>query len=109
MITISLTMLAIHFVADFILQSDWMAINKSKSWKALCLHTLIYSLCFLPFYGLAFASATFLLHTLQDTITSRINSKLWVANQRHWFFVGIGADQLLHYTLLAYTAKLLGA
>jgi hypothetical protein len=108
MLTISLLLLTIHFVADFVLQSDWMAINKSKRWDALALHCLIYSACFVPFYGLAFGAITFGLHFVQDAITSRINSKLWLADQRHWFFVGIGADQLLHYFLLAGTACLLG-
>jgi hypothetical protein len=100
---ISLLLLTLHWFADFVLQSDWMAINKSKNWKALCLHTLVYSLTFTPFYGLAFTAITFLLHTAQDAVTSRVNSKLWQANQRHWFFVSIGFDQLLHYYLLAWT------
>jgi hypothetical protein len=108
MINISLILLTLHFIADFVLQSDWMAINKSKNWGALALHCFVYSLTFAAFYGITFASITFLLHFVQDAITSRINSKLWQANRRHWFFVGIGADQLLHYALLAYTAKLLG-
>jgi hypothetical protein len=106
MLSISLTLLILHFIADFILQSDWMAINKSKSNAALGLHCLIYSAVFLPFYGLTFAGITFGLHFAQDWLTSRINSKLWQANQRHWFFVGIGADQLLHYVLLALTARI---
>lgn len=103
---ISLWLLTVHFVADFILQSDWMALNKSKRLDALLLHVTVYSACFLPFYGLAFAGITCLLHFAQDFVTSRINAKLWQANQRHWFFVAIGADQLLHYYLLAMTMRL---
>lgn len=108
MINISLMLLVLHFIADFILQSDYMAINKSKDFIALIGHTAVYSLVFIPFYGTGFAAVTFVLHTIQDYFTSRINAKLWQANQRHWFFVGIGADQLLHYVTLAYTAVLLG-
>lgn len=107
MITIPLSLIVLHFIADFVMQSDWMAINKSKSLKALLAHTSLYSLVFIPFYGIYFALITFLLHTVQDYITSRVNSKLWQANQRHWFFVGIGADQLLHYAGFALTLWLL--
>lgn len=103
--TISLWLLTIHFVADFILQSDWMALNKSKRLGALLCHAAVYSLAFAPFYGMVFAGLTFVLHAAQDAGTSRINAKLWQAGQRHWFFVGIGADQLLHYWLLEATVR----
>jgi len=106
--TTMLLLLTIHFIADFVLQSDWMAINKSKSWQALFAHTTAYSLMFVPFFGIYFALVTLLTHTAQDYITSRITSRLWQANQRHWFFVAIGADQLLHYFTLAATVWLLG-
>lgn len=37
-----------HLFGDYILQSDWMANNKTKwSWPAL-VHALLYSLCFVP-------------------------------------------------------------
>jgi len=37
-----------HLCGDYILQSDWMAQNKTKrSWPAF-VHALLYSLCFLP-------------------------------------------------------------
>lgn len=100
-------LLALHFVADFILQTDWMAINKSKSMQALLAHTSLYSLVFLPFYGVSFALITFMLHTVQDYLTSRLTSRLWQANERHWFFVAVGADQLLHYLGFALTLLLL--
>ena len=72
-------------------------------------------------------------HFVQDAITSRINARLWFietyprppvdrprfglgtvghyemfahveSSKRHWFFVGVGADQLLHYIALFVTA-----
>ena len=118
--TIPISLLVTHFVGDFILQSDWMALNKSKSWKALLAHCAVYSACFLPF-GLAFAGITFLGYVLTDAITSRLMSKLWFFEQaapgvnewyyqggsRHWFFVTIGADQLIHALALAATYNLL--
>ncbi len=123
MITIPLSLLAMHTFADFGLQTDWQAINKSKNWRALGTHVLVYSLCFLP-WGLAFALVTFLTHFLTDAVTSRITSKLWFIPEiswtdrgeavvgpkrgnRHWFFVMVGVDQLIHFTTLALTYKLL--
>ena len=107
LLSVPIMLLFIHFVGDFILQSNWMALNKSKNWIALLCHTIVYSLCFIG-YGMVFVSITFLLHTLTDAITSRITSKLWQTNQRHWFFVAIGADQLLHYIGLAATFAYIG-
>lgn len=121
--TLPLTLLAAHFVGDFLLQSDQMAINKSKSDKWLLLHVLVYSACFLP-WGWRFALVTAVLHFWTDFWTSRLTSKLWfmtplgpstrptlwrvkTPNTRHWFFVAIGADQLLHYVTLALTWRFL--
>ncbi len=101
---IPIVLLACHFVADFILQSDWMAQNKSKDWGALALHVVIYSACFLwcPHPAVFFA-VTFGTHFCTDAITSRINSRLWQAKRVHWFFVGVGGDQLIHAATLALT------
>lgn len=92
----------LHFLGDFILQSDWMALGKSKSSKVLVIHVLVYSACFLP-YGLKFCIATFALHFVTDFISSRATSWLWKQEKRHWFFVVIGLDQALHLTALALT------
>lgn len=38
-----------HLVGDYILQSDWMALNKSsKTWPCL-IHVILYTMCFIPF------------------------------------------------------------
>jgi len=36
-----------HIFADYILQSDWCALNKSKKTLPCLVHVLIYTLCFL--------------------------------------------------------------
>lgn len=146
MLTIPLSLLIAHFIGDFILQNDWMALNKSKSWVALQAHAAMYTMTiaawmfifFWPYSRptmLGWIVATFITHFITDAITSRITSKLWFVelkpavfkweemkhyenkwtdfyhvtfkSTRHWFFVAIGADQLIHYVTLALTLRLL--
>lgn len=166
--TVIYVLLVAHFVGDFICQTDWMALNKSKRWDALALHVGVYTVVIgitawvaVNWTGLgvgivdirtwkagyvAIGStyyvptvATWLgvnaaAHFVQDAITSRINARLWFLRMtplelpngllgrvtyeggiakpflvadtgtRHWFFVAIGADQLLHYVTLFVTA-----
>lgn len=115
-------LLVAHFVGDFICQSDWMALNMSRRWDALAVHVAAYTAVVgaivavwysatgrgaLPVAEQMFwpwIAANVAAHFAQDAITSRINSRLLHPNQRHWFFVGIGADQLLHYVTLFVTA-----
>jgi hypothetical protein len=94
-----LTLIWIHFVADFLLQSDKMALNKSSNNKWLGFHCLVYSLPFLLF-GVQFAIIAGLSHFVIDWCTSRFNKKLLMADERHWFFTMIGFDQALHLTVL---------
>lgn len=114
--SLPLSLLLAHFVGDFLFQTDWMALNKSKSWLALCVHVACYTTCFAPFgIGFGFLTTVFLSHFLTDAVTSRVTNRLWFMtpirgggfrlkhpNTRHWFFVAIGLDQLIHYITLAY-------
>jgi len=138
-----------HFVADFICQSDWMALNKSKRWDALAWHVGAYTMALMlivaffqpdsayPYDSLKqfgwFLGVNAAAHFVQDAITSRITSRRWfidfdfagksaawvmkdrvvsdvpiygvrLLETRHWFFVMIGFDQLLHYICLLVTA-----
>lgn len=116
---IILSVLFIHWIADFVLQTDWQAKNKSSNWNALIHHTGVYSfvwflcsplliayLCpghdlkWLVMAALVFALGTFILHTATDAITSRINKRLYEKGKTHEFFVSIGFDQILHYAQL---------
>lgn len=131
MFSLPLSILILHFLGDFLLQSDWMALNKSKHWDPLIIHAAIYSLCFLA-WGWPFVGVTCATHALTDAVTSRLTASLWFidladqvevkgvskdmtffefarvnSRKRHWFFVVIGVDQLLHFTTLALTLKLL--
>ena len=101
----------LHFLGDFILQSDRMALNKSKSNYWLTQHAFAYIAPFLPLcrvYGGTGGMSYFLAvnvaaHWLVDWVTSRITAKLWAAGQRHWFFTCIGFDQAIHMTVLFLT------
>jgi hypothetical protein len=107
--TLSLSTMAWHYVADFLLQTDWMAVNKSKRWDALTVHVLIYSLVFTLLYGWLFGIITFVTHFITDAITSRISRRLYYpVFHRHWFFAMIGLDQLIHMFTLAWTFTIIG-
>lgn len=106
---IVLLILAAHFVADFVCQTDSMAINKSKSNLWLTAHAAWYTVALMGLtvwfhfdwpYWLNWILLNFILHWAVDYFTSRINSYFWQKEERHWFFVGIGADQLIHYACL---------
>ena len=106
--------LSVHWIADFVCQSDWMALNKSKSMSALLTHTCVYtSIWILPCLMVSahvawiFLLITLVMHTLTDYVTSRANARFWAAEERYWFFVSVGLDQLLHYTQLLLTYYLL--
>lgn len=116
--------LIVHWFADFILQTNWQALNKSSSNEALTSHVSTYSVCWLlpmfllfwigPFnlfggvaLAIVFSSITFLTHWITDYYTSRLNAKLWKKGDTHNFFVSVGFDQILHYTQLFLTYLLL--
>ena len=44
--------LILHLIGDYLTQSDWMALNKTKSFLPAATHALIYSLPFLLLTGL---------------------------------------------------------
>lgn len=112
-----LSILFIHWIADFIMQTGWQATNKSKRNDALLYHTISYSLIWLLpvscmlglIYGVYFVVITLFCHTITDFITSRINTKLWKENKVHLFFVSIGFDQFLHFIQLIISYTLLGS
>lgn len=114
-IPVALLIIAIHFFADFMCQSDEMAVNKSKSNYWLTIHVTVYStvtflgwlFCFFqPSYEymasqyLEFTLFIFATHWITDYCTSRLSSKYFGKNEYHWGFVVVGFDQVLHYIQL---------
>jgi hypothetical protein len=105
-----------HFVADFLFQNDWMALNKSKSWSVCLLHAVVYTIVMISIgfayfpleiwtFGTMIEIFIFngICHYIIDFITSRINAYLWKREKRHWFFVTIGVDQFLHSAILIWS------
>lgn len=102
-LTLPLGILLLHFVMDFICQSDWMALGKSSKWWPLFWHVLIYSSAFGYVWGPEMFLWTFVTHFVTDYFTSRWTTNLFKRGERHDFFVIIGLDQLIHATTLTLT------
>jgi undecaprenyl pyrophosphate phosphatase UppP len=109
-----IALLFIHWVADFLLQTKDMAMNKSKDNYWLFVHVSVYSLTWLFigifFYDIKavylFTLTTFVAHFATDYITSRWTSKLRIKEKYYGFpsfFSVIGLDQLLHYIQLIFS------
>jgi uncharacterized membrane protein HdeD (DUF308 family) len=115
-----LVLLFTHWVADFVMQTDYQALNKSEKWLVLLGHSAIYAGVFcllffiaylvyphLPgFIAIASIGGTLLVsHFTIDAVTSRVNKWLWGKGLRYWFFISIGFDQWLHYAVLFWLFK----
>lgn len=102
-----------HYIADFLCQTNWMALNKSKSLVPLTIHVMVYSGVLSGFF--AFAAnlvgltipmiAVWVLvnasgHFVTDFITSRMSSKAYKNNEMRKFWAVIGVDQLIHLMCL---------
>jgi len=110
-----------HFVADFMLQNDKMAQNKSTSNIWLTNHIMVYSAAMLgimaPFVYFMDAANSHIqllwllvwvvingaLHWITDWCSSRATSYLWQKGDRHNFFVVVGADQAIHLSTMVVT------
>jgi len=129
-ITIILSIIVVHYIADFIFQDEKWALGKSKNWNDLLVHTITYSFIFAALsYFIAFGylfitketlntkieliywfiPITFVCHTITDYFTSR-----WVGKKfkdgyygssipNFGAFSSIGFDQVLHYFQLFLT------
>jgi len=82
--------LACHFIGDFPLQSEWIAINKGKSWEVNFYHAVIYTAIFV-LMGATPIQATVLCvsHFCIDPLKAR-----WGIIKSIW------QDQILHLIIL---------
>lgn len=102
-----LTLVWLHFLGDFILQTDQMAMEKSSDWRMLTIHAGVYSIGFIVVFGHTYGIVNLVLHWCIDGISSRITSKLWKSKRCNAFFTTIGADQAIHMSCLMITYHLM--
>ena len=104
--------LFVHWVADFVLQTEQMANNKSTSNYWLGMHVGVYTLTTILSWFILFsivglhatllqyvlaALSIFVMHFITDYITSRITGRYYKNKKYRLFFTTIGFDQWLHY------------
>jgi len=103
-----------HLVGDYILQNDWMAQNKKKSWFPCFVHCVLYTLAVMLFTGwnIVWAPAVFVSHYIFD----RTGIVMWymkitkktipdgqsMSDPKVMFFplVYVGVDNTLHLVCL---------
>ena len=72
-----------HLIGDFIIQNDWMALNKKKSWFHCAVHVLTYMI---PFLWCELSWLQLGLIALQHYAIDRTNFVMW-------FMVAKGQDK----------------
>ena len=97
----------LHFVADFVMQSHYVASNKSKNNRVLLYHVCVYGAPLALVFGWKYGLINAALHFGTDYVTSRLSGKMWRAERVHDFFVVIGADQAVHLMCLVATMPLI--
>lgn len=66
----------LHFVGDYLLQSDWMATNKTKNSAACLLHVAVYSA---PFYFICDFAPLIVLISVTHFLIDRFRlAKYWI-------------------------------
>ena len=109
-----ISLLGVHWIADFVLQTHWQAQNKSKNMEALARHVGVYTVTLLVgtavifgqsaiLFAFAFVALNGILHFVTDYFTSRWTSALYAKQDWHNFFAVVGLDQLIHQATLAVT------
>jgi|AntRauTorcE11898_2_1112593.scaffolds.fasta_scaffold01709_3 hypothetical protein len=109
-----------HYVADFLLQSRYMADNKSHRFDVLSFHVSIYgmmlTLILFPIFMYAgvpaFDTAVYLLlntilHLITDYFTSKASSRAFSDKNIYKGMAIIGFDQFIHSTCLLVSYLLL--
>lgn len=67
--------LIIHLFGDYVTQTDWMAVNKTKRWYVAFIHAIVYSL---PFLLLSPSVAAFLTILISHAVIDKLRLARYV-------------------------------
>lgn len=109
-------MLMCHVIGDYVLQSDWMAMNKRKSFVVACIHALAYTFPFIfitdtgsrGIWQVVFIQQTHLVIDYWGLARYVCFAKNFLAPREHWprwedtDFTGYSADREKHVTFWLY-------
>jgi hypothetical protein len=121
--TVFLVLLARYFLGDSVLQSDWQATNKTRSWAALATHVASYHLVMgllllLPILRYGWPAERALAALTVSAVTHAVIDRRWPVRALlraagspgfatvEWGVIAV--DQALHLFILAMLALLLG-
>jgi len=103
-----------HFIADWLFQTLWEAMNKSKHLLPLFVHSFIYTISFIPaFYFYGFRWAYLLVLFASHMILDNRKFEYWWLNKIKrtqksdvgeplWTILLIGVDQVFHLAVLGF-------
>jgi len=97
-IYVLLLLLWIHFISDFVFQTNYTIFNKSKDHCLLLVHVVLYGIPFV-WFGWEFALATTAVHYIVDWFTTRLTLYLQEKDSPQWILAVI-FDQALHISFL---------
>lgn len=113
-------LLLLHFVADFICQSNMSITHRGKDFGWLLVHIVGYVLTFFAgmMLGVLFLGFSAIMvfkltltiltvHSFVDFCLGKITSHFWEMKQHRWAFVIMGAEQIFHIILLICIFQLL--
>ena len=112
----ALLILSVHYFADFIVQTDWQAKNKSSRFDALARHVtnytgIMFALSFVMWRNnplmACWAVANGIAHCVVDYFTSRTAKRFFSLGNYRGGFMVIGLDQLIHQTCLLWSWEFL--
>lgn len=63
-----------HLIGDYLLQTDWMASKKKKSWLVCLIHVIFYML---PFFATRLCPAQLAMVAVQHLIQDKTNFVFW--------------------------------
>ena len=83
--------LACHFIGDFAFQSEWMSMNKGKSWEINFYHAATYTAVFVLFARAtpAAIAVIFITHFIIDPLKTRykVIKPIWVDQALHFIVI----------------------